>query len=196
MRVTIKEACERRRDAAEPCRLPPEIETTLFRVVQEAINNIVRHALARSVRLIFTLTEEAMTVLIEDDGVGFDLMEVSLASDSGRGLGLIGMQERIELVGGGWRLTPPPATAHASTSRCPRPPGCPRPPRSPPLPEPDHARHAQPHPIRVLVVDDHAILRDGIRSLLERQPDILVVGEAGTARRPWIEPRRWPPTWC
>ncbi len=102
VRVIIKEECTRPRSttAAPPCRLPPETETALFRVIQEAIVNIARHALARSVRLVFTLAEDAFMVLIEDDGIGFDLVALAVAPDNGRGLGLIGMQERIDLVGG------------------------------------------------------------------------------------------------
>ncbi|MGQ9768356.1 MAG: GAF domain-containing sensor histidine kinase, partial [Anaerolineae bacterium] len=100
VRVIVKEECQRSRAQDEPCRLLPEIETAVFRVMQEAINNIARHALARNVHLTMTMTDDGMAMLIEDDGIGFDLMEVSVASDSGRGLGLIGMQERIELVGG------------------------------------------------------------------------------------------------
>ncbi len=100
VRVIIKEECRRTHTDGEPCRLPSETETAVFRVVQEAINNIARHALARNVHLTFVLTDDAMTMTIEDDGIGFDLMEVSIASESGRGLGLIGMQERIQLVGG------------------------------------------------------------------------------------------------
>ncbi len=102
VRVMIKEECKRRRGTADapPCRLPPETETALFRVIQEAITNVVRHAMARSVHLVFTLTDDTFTALIEDDGVGFDLVALSVAPDDGRGLGLIGMQERIELAGG------------------------------------------------------------------------------------------------
>ncbi len=100
VRVIIKEECQRSGSADEPCRLPPETETAVFRVVQEAINNIARHAMARNVHLTFSLSDNAMTMMIEDDGIGFDLVEVSVASESGRGLGLIGMQERIQLVGG------------------------------------------------------------------------------------------------
>lgn len=100
VRLIVKEECQRSRSDGEPCRLPPETETAVFRVVQEAINNIARHALARNVHLTFSLGDDQMTMMIEDDGIGFDLMEVSVASESGRGLGLIGMQERIQLVGG------------------------------------------------------------------------------------------------
>lgn len=102
VRIAIKEECQQAAGAANTtlCRLPPETETALFRVIQEAIINIVRHAMARSVRLVFNTGADQVGVLIEDDGIGFDLVSLSIAPDDGRGLGLIGMQERIELVGG------------------------------------------------------------------------------------------------
>ena len=93
-------------------RLPPEIETALYRVVQEAINNIARHAAARNVEISLNLYDGQAKVSIIDDGIGFDLEELStetikeiddkdfLLSDNMRGLGLLGMQERIELLGG------------------------------------------------------------------------------------------------
>ncbi|MCX6030914.1 MAG: GAF domain-containing protein [Chloroflexi bacterium] len=83
-----------------PRRLPAEIETTLFRVVQEAVTNIVRHALARNVRIAFRLEQGVAAITVEDDGLGFDVVEVSLSPDSDRGLGLLGMRERVQLLGG------------------------------------------------------------------------------------------------
>ncbi|MBI5565768.1 MAG: GAF domain-containing protein [Chloroflexi bacterium] len=84
----------------EAPRLPPEMETCLFRVVQEAINNIVRHAAARNVSILFGLTDRAVTTYIEDDGIGFDPIELTVLTESLRGLGLMSMRERVELVGG------------------------------------------------------------------------------------------------
>ncbi|MFL7867524.1 MAG: GAF domain-containing protein [Anaerolineales bacterium] len=93
-------------------RLSPEIETALYRVVQEAINNIARHAAARNVEIRLELSDGMATVNITDDGIGFDITELStgtiididnkdfLLSENTRGLGLLGMQERIELLGG------------------------------------------------------------------------------------------------
>lgn len=91
-------------------RLSPEVETTLYRVLQEAINNIARHSAARNVEIRLSLLEEEddiALVSITDDGIGFDLTELSMetlkdlqVSDSTRGLGLLGMQERVELLGG------------------------------------------------------------------------------------------------
>jgi PAS domain S-box-containing protein len=78
-------------------RLPEEMEITFYRIVQEALNNVVRHARARHVDVIIEKRDENLILVIEDDGVGFD-PEVILKK-SGR-LGLFGMQERVEMLGG------------------------------------------------------------------------------------------------
>ena len=81
--------------------MPAEVETPLFRVVQEAINNIARHAAARNVRIELEFFDYSVKVEVEDDGIGFDLDSTQMISpENGRGLGLMGMQERIELLGG------------------------------------------------------------------------------------------------
>jgi len=95
-------------DDQAPRRLPAEIETALFRVVQEAITNIARHAMARNVRIAFAQEQDRVEVFIEDDGIGFDMVSVTLSPDSGRGLGLLGMQERIELLGGHFHIDSAP----------------------------------------------------------------------------------------
>lgn len=76
-------------------RLPPEVETTLYRVVQEALTNVSRHAGAGLVSVVVTRPDGHATAVIEDDGAGFD----PSADPAGR-LGLLGMRERVELVGG------------------------------------------------------------------------------------------------
>lgn len=81
-------------------RLPPQMETALFRVVQEAINNIAKHSGARNVRLNFDCSNGALRIEVEDDGIGFDVNEIAPATDLRRGLGLVGMQERVGLLGG------------------------------------------------------------------------------------------------
>ncbi len=81
-------------------RLPPEVETALFRAVQEAITNIVKHAQAKTVLIQCVLGPRAVTVEIEDDGEGFDPASISATAGNGRGLGLAGIRERVELLGG------------------------------------------------------------------------------------------------
>jgi signal transduction histidine kinase len=79
-------------------RLPPEVETTLYRIVQEALTNIVKHAGASRVSILLVRSSGSATVVIEDDGHGFD--PAALRED---GMGIIGMRERVELHEG--RLT-------------------------------------------------------------------------------------------
>jgi signal transduction histidine kinase len=79
-------------------RLSPEIETTLYRIAQEALNNIVKHSQARHVAFMLDRRAAQVSLMIEDDGVGFNAEQVFEANDTG--LGLIGMRERVTLVGG------------------------------------------------------------------------------------------------
>lgn len=81
-------------------RLPAQIETALFRIIQEATTNIVRHADAESVSLSLEFNKTSVAIHIEDDGRGFDLKEVMRSRDGERGLGLLSMEERAQLLGG------------------------------------------------------------------------------------------------
>jgi len=81
-------------------RLPRESETAIFRVVQEAFSNVVRHARAKHVGVTLLFAEELVTLDIEDDGTGFDVEEAIHSRARPRGLGLLGMTERIEIIGG------------------------------------------------------------------------------------------------
>jgi signal transduction histidine kinase len=81
-------------------RLPPQIETTLYRVVQEALTNVAKHAGASRVSLILNRRADDVLVIIEDDGVGFDTDEATDPTRPGRRLGLAGMKQRVQAVGG------------------------------------------------------------------------------------------------
>ncbi len=89
-------------------RLPPEVETALFRAVQEAIVNIARHAHAESVLIQGAVEHGSVTIEIEDDGVGFEPQQVGSTPGSLRGVGLLGMRERIEILGGSMQLESEP----------------------------------------------------------------------------------------
>ncbi len=75
-------------------RLPGEVETALYRIVQEALTNVVKHAHAQHVSILLTLKEGSVAAIIEDDGSGFD------PGARTEGLGLIGIRERLDLLGG------------------------------------------------------------------------------------------------
>jgi signal transduction histidine kinase len=89
-------------------RLPSEVETAVFRAVQEAIVNISRHAHADSVLIQGSLAKGLLTLEIEDDGEGFDLEKAAGDPSSLRGIGLLGMRERIEIIGGSLQIESEP----------------------------------------------------------------------------------------
>jgi signal transduction histidine kinase len=76
-------------------RLTPEVETALYRLVQEALTNVVKHAEASQVSIVLTRRDGGVNALIEDNGHGFDVDQVD-----GGALGLVGMRERLALLGG------------------------------------------------------------------------------------------------
>lgn len=81
-------------------RLDSAIETSLYRVVQEALTNVARHAQARSVNIVLTRDARSIQAIIEDDGKGFDPAEVPGPEQGGSHMGLTGMGERVQLLGG------------------------------------------------------------------------------------------------
>jgi two-component system sensor histidine kinase UhpB len=80
----------------------PERATAIYRIVQEALTNIAKHAEAHSVRIIFTCKPRALTITIHDDGHGFEPASIGHTDSTrdGPGLGLFGMEERARLLGG------------------------------------------------------------------------------------------------
>jgi signal transduction histidine kinase len=75
-------------------RLPEEVETALYRIVQESLTNVVKHARARRVSILLARKEGSVKAVVEDDGRGFD------PAQAGDGFGLVGMRERLALLGG------------------------------------------------------------------------------------------------
>ncbi len=92
---------------ADP-RFPPLVEITCYRVVQEALNNIARHAGAIKVELAFRVEGDELRVTIRDDGRGFDVETMRRKVQGGSSLGLLGMEERVQLAGGHFDLVSAP----------------------------------------------------------------------------------------
>jgi PAS domain S-box-containing protein len=82
-------------------RLDPMIETECFRVAQEALTNVVKHANARTVTVELTRNDEQLHLSVRDDGVGFDVARLREQAVRGTSLGLLSMEERATLAGGG-----------------------------------------------------------------------------------------------
>jgi signal transduction histidine kinase len=74
--------------------------TAIFRIAQEAINNVARHSGAQQATITLSFGASAVVTVVEDDGDGFDPDRFRQPEESGRGLGLLGMRERAGLFGG------------------------------------------------------------------------------------------------
>ena len=81
------------------CRYAPNIETAVYRVIQEALTNVTKHARAKNVGIQLTRVDKHLLCLVDDDGIGFDAPSV-LSSKKRSGLGLVGIRERLNAVGG------------------------------------------------------------------------------------------------
>lgn len=90
-------------------RLPPPVETAVFRILQEGITNVVRHAQARSAAVSLAFVDGHLRAAVEDDGVGFDPDDVGRRARDGGGVGLLGMRERATLLGGTLRVDSVPS---------------------------------------------------------------------------------------
>ncbi|NMB41745.1 MAG: HAMP domain-containing protein [Firmicutes bacterium] len=97
-------------EGLEKRRLSPEIEICIYRVTQEALTNIARHADAENVNILLDCRKEILLLTIEDDGVGFEPEEFKEENVQGTGasFGLISMRERISLVGGEFKIISSP----------------------------------------------------------------------------------------
>ena len=148
--------------------LPADFAHALFRIVQEALTNALQHANARSVRIGIVYAPVAVTLLVQDDGAGFDTTEVEQAGAI-HGIGLRGMVERAELMGGTLEVDSTPGWGTRVRAHLPHP-------GTDPLAPP-------PRRVRVLVVDDHESVRVGITRLLsDAEPSIEVIGQAGSGQ--------------
>jgi DNA-binding NarL/FixJ family response regulator/signal transduction histidine kinase len=183
--------------------LTPDQQTALLRIAQEALGNARRHARAHRIRVGLHYGADDVMLLVEDDGIGFDVAQPHAPGPDG-GYGLFGMEERARLLEGrleidstpGWgtrirTLLPYRPTAEkreegrdrassVSVFRSTATEDLPGGTAAPRSPEPVSLRlPASPDlPIRVLIADDHALARQGIRAMLDSSGEIEVLGEA------------------
>jgi signal transduction histidine kinase len=96
--------------------LPYSLQEALYHIVQEALNNVIRHAHAQSVGVCLELAENAIQLRVSDDGIGFDPQN----ADESSGLGLRGMRERVQRIGGSVQITSAPGKGTRVTVSVPR----------------------------------------------------------------------------
>ncbi len=94
-------------------RRSPEIETTCFRIVQEALTNVAKHSQATHVWVSMEQQDSKLQITIRDNGIGFDAATRSMYADRGNGIGLRGMEERLRLVDGQLNISATPG--HGTT---------------------------------------------------------------------------------
>jgi signal transduction histidine kinase len=98
--------------------LDPDVETVLYRVVQEALTNVAKHAGASRVIVYLRADEGQVETRISDDGIGFDAASTGELTSRGH-YGLAGMRERVELAGGSYRLISAPGYGTVVLARVP-----------------------------------------------------------------------------
>ncbi|HLC34759.1 MAG TPA: ATP-binding protein [Anaerolineales bacterium] len=100
-------------------RATPEVETTVFRIAQEAVNNVKRHAGAQRVAIALRVEAGWLELRVQDDGRGFDVQRTSQEALRLRRFGLMGMKERVDLVGGSLQVESQPGRGTQLVARIP-----------------------------------------------------------------------------
>jgi PAS domain S-box-containing protein len=114
-------ACDFHASGMDAQRLPQELETTVYRVVQEGLTNVLKHAAATRVGLVLERRRGMVSAILEDDGRGFDVDAVLAAPEKARRLGLRGMRERVALLGGELQIESAPGIGTTLFVRLPDP---------------------------------------------------------------------------
>lgn len=168
-----------------------DIRIFLFQCVRELLLNAVKHAGtdSASVRM-DRLDDDSIAIRVEDRGKGFDVKELQANWSAGKSFGLLSIRERLELLGGRVEIDSEPGCGTRTTLVAPV-----RKPRGRPaamerfeeatgrqLRESDEVQPVQAPPIRILVADDHPIVRQGLTSLLEHEKDFRIVAQAADAQ--------------
>ena len=158
--------------------LPDEVRVTVFRILQQALTNARRHAHATAVTVELHRHAE-LTLIIRDDGVGFEVPAQSPGVEVGGTFGLKIMRDRAASIGAELEVTSRPHSGTEVRFRLPEHP----------VKIARASLTAQTTPlatmrriIRVLIVDDHAMLRESLADLLRHRDDIRVVGQAADGR--------------
>jgi signal transduction histidine kinase len=97
-------------------RLPPDVETTLFRVAQEALTNVRKHARSSTVRVVLDRSGRAVRLMVRDEGRGCRPDEAARSNGPGERVGLSGMRERLSLLGGRFELQSEPGSGTTVTA--------------------------------------------------------------------------------
>lgn len=161
-----------------------EIRITLFRAVRELLFNVAKHAQVKSASIRLERTKQGLVrIYVSDSGVGFDPAAVRAREGAAGGFGLFSLRERLESLGGRFEVRSAPGQGSRFTLQAPWSVRLPAPnPAAAARPSetsaPSPRRAAAGRPTRILLVDDHAIVREGLLRALQDEADLVVVGQA------------------
>lgn len=176
-------------DAREDLQLPEDQAVLVFQSVRELLLNAVKHAAAKQASLIVEEREEVLRIVVKDEGVGFDLLAMATQQPSPMSskFGLFSIRERMNALGGRLELHSAPGEGTRAALILPRSlarqPAVQSVPKTSPRETAVHSAEGRRHgPCRVLIADDHAMVRQGLRSVLEAFPNVNVIGEASNGQ--------------
>ena len=170
---------------ADPEAIPDSEAMTLllFQSVRELLFNIVKHAQVRAARVEVRRQDGHLQIIVSDHGVGFD--PATMSASSPRGLGLASIRQRLEYLGGCVGITSAPGEGCRITLAAPLRSQVITPSTPVTLTPADgraapSARRGQ--KTRILLVDDHAVVRQALAQMLRAEPDLEVIGEAADGK--------------
>lgn len=164
-------------------KLPDDVAAILFQSVRELLFNVVKHADSPEAQIVLRTTpDQTLVIVVTDHGRGFDVSQLDQPFGSNTSFGLFSITERIESLGGSMHINTRVGHGTSITLLCPfRTWGR----TGAVLSQAEKQAGVSVFPtlmeskaVRILLADDHAMVRQGIRALLERHDDLLVVGEA------------------
>lgn len=162
--------------------LPDDQAVLLFQSVRELLFNIVKHAQTDKASITITIdADNELWICVEDQGNGFEVATLSGSGEAHSKFGLLTIRERMQLLGGECELSSCPGVGTLAILRLPLAQTCvgSSPHVSTPATEVETVMERSPgRCLRILLVDDHAMVRQGLRSILDSYPDLDVVGEA------------------
>jgi signal transduction histidine kinase len=160
--------------------IPEDEAVLLFQSARELLWNVVKHAATdRAVLSLDTSSAGYLSMTIQDQGKGFDPTPTEPPS-AGRHFGLFSVRERIQAMGGEVTLYSSPGKGTCITLKAPIPKTSQEQamPTRQALPAPRLAQSRLARPLRILLVDDHVMVRQGLHGILASYPDFSVIGEA------------------
>jgi PAS domain S-box-containing protein len=151
-------------DDGSPKPFGEDTRIVLFRAVQELLTNAVKHAKANRVQVSLSREDRTVRIEVKDDGVGFLPSEVRSGSAKGERYGLLSIRERMQHLGGRFEVVSRPGEGVRAVLVMPL--------------RLKEDEKAAPSRVRIVIADDHKLMRDGLRGFLEKEPGFEIVGEA------------------